>query len=290
MDLKLNSASREALKLLCEGGEINMCGLVKQARKLLEYHNLLQRRMVSRSPMIRAADPLKFRRCVAVMFNDFSLSDLPSPKSRAFQAALTGDSKAFSKVRSCPGFPVSVLQPMGFAIHGKRHTLAPPAGTFMYVSDYQSFRVDPGVTVVAVENMENFRCLKEQKPLFDDYFGKGAKLLFVSRFPLSRDLRDWLAAIPNRFYYYGDFDLAGVSIFESEYRRFLGSRAKMLIPKDIEERIVRHGCTERYLTQAKSLGKLQSGDPDCADLLNLICARHSCYDQEGYISNYPLMV
>lgn len=63
------------------------------------------------------------------------------------------------------------------------------------------------------------------------------KVLFVSRYPQSKDLCAWLKMIPNRYIHFGDFDLAGVSIFLSEFYSELGERAEFYIPADVEQRL-----------------------------------------------------
>ena len=62
-------------------------------------------------------------------------------------------------------------------------------------------------------------------------------VLFVSRYPQSADLREWLIKIPNRYIHFGDFDLAGICIYQSEFYKFLGDRAGFLIPEDIRREV-----------------------------------------------------
>ena len=134
--------------------------------------------------------------------------------------------------------------------------------------------------VVGVENMENFRLIRRQRELFESQVGN--RLLFVSRYPQSTDLRDWLQTIPNRYVHFGDFDLAGIHIFLTEFYPHLLSRASFLIPTDIEERL-RIGSMERYNAQLSKFRHLHCEQPALQSLIDLINKYHRCYDQEGYI-------
>ena len=80
--------------------------------------------------------------------------------------------------------------------------------------------------VVGVENGENFCRIRSQKYLFGDN-----KVLFVSRYPQSADLREWLIKIPNRYIHFGDFDLAGICIYQSEFYSFWATEQVSLFPK-----------------------------------------------------------
>ena len=64
------------------------------------------------------------------------------------------------------------------------------------------------------------------------------RVLFVSRYPQSTDLRRWLCTISNHYLHFGDFDLAGIHIFLFDFQQYLGKeRSSFLIPCDIESRL-----------------------------------------------------
>ena len=110
------------------------------------------------------------------------------------------------------------------------------------------------------------------------------KILFVSRYPQSADLRLWLCSIPNRCLHFGDFDLAGIHIFQSEIQKYLGSRSSFLIPDDIENRL-KSGSRQRYDAQYQRFHHLKAFKDDRLQwLINLIHKYRRGYDQEGYIT------
>lgn len=206
--------------------------------------------------------------------------EMEEPALRARQVQLMGDSKA-TAVRSCPGFPVNVVSPMSVMVGERKFYLFPCPGTFLYISDYQNFRIPSSAIVVGVENMENFRLPERQAEVWEQI---GNHLLLVSRYPQSKDLINWLQCIPNPYVHYGDFDLAGIHIFQSEFYKFLGpERASFFVPEDIEQRLAK-GSRERYTDQFARFGKMQVEDIRLEPLVQLIHRHQKGYDQEGYIT------
>ena len=104
------------------------------------------------------------------------------------------------------------------------------------------------------------------------------------RFPLSTDLRSWLCSIPNHYIHFGDFDLAGINIFLTEFHAHLGERSSFLIPKDIEQRLANNGTGQRYNAQYQKFKNLATHIPALQNLIDAINKYRRGYDQEGYIS------
>ncbi len=254
--------------------------------ELLRDGILISRSQGSRRTLI-AADPEKLEQALGNI--DERLGGLERMKrmlldatdaSRSEQAAETGNSKLVA-VRSCPGFPVNAYEPIPCLLNGHELEVCPNEGSFLFISDWQRFSIPEDVVVVGIENMENFRLIRRQRALFMSLLQE-ERLLFVSRYPQSADLRLWLQTIPNRYIHFGDFDLAGISIFLSEFRQFLGEKASFFIPTDIEERL-RKGSAERYRAQYPRFYNLSSDIPPVQGLIHLINHYRRGYDQEGYI-------
>ena len=106
--------------------------------------------------------------------------------------------------------------------------------------------------------------------------------MFVSRYPQSADLREWLIKIPNRYIHFGDFDLAGICIYQSEFYKFLGDRASFLIPEDVEERL-KSGNKGLYDAQYLRYKNLKIIDSRLIGLVEMIHHYGRVYEQEGYI-------
>lgn len=225
--------------------------------------------------------------CKALVAVDERFSDLDLLRDtllsentlRSQQASETGNSKLVM-VRSCPGFPVNSYEPIACTMNDREFIVNPQEGSFVFVADWQEFKIPEDVIVVGIENMENFRLVRQQRELFEQTIGS-RPLLFVSRYPQSTDLRSWLQMIPNRYIHFGDFDLAGINIFLTEFNAFLGNRSFFLIPSDIEERLAK-GSIERYNDQYQKYKSLNTNIQEIQHLIDIINKYHRCYDQEGY--------
>lgn len=209
---------------------------------------------------------------------DWSKDAISIASSRAELAADSGNSKSVM-LRSCPGFMVNSFDPIPARLGDREIVIAPVEGTMLFVADWEHFAIPENVLVVGVENMENFRRVREQRQLFPT----NQPLLFVSRYPQSTDLRQWLTQIPNKYLHFGDFDLAGMHIYDTEFYKHLGERASFFIPDDIEARICK-GSAERYDDQYMKFKSYMPSDARLVSLLTLINRYHRCYDQEGYIN------
>lgn len=200
---------------------------------------------------------------------------------RASQASDSGNSKLKMR-RSFPGFLVNSYEAIEAHLNGRSCVILPEEGSSMFVSDWERFVIPSDVIVVGIENPENFRFIRQQRQLFESCL-PGKRLLFVSRYPQSSDLRNWLMGIGNPYVHFGDFDLAGIKIFLSEFHKYLLGRSSYLIPLDIEEKL-KNGSTERFQGNYYENRNLSSDIPKLQALIDLIMKYHKAYDQEGYIN------
>ncbi len=228
----------------------------------------------------RARDIEALKRFLIDKDESYRMLDINASDSRASMAAETGNSKLV-KVRSCPGFPVNTFEPITCKLNAIDIVINPVEGSFLFITDWKVFSIPEDVVVVGVENMENFRMIRQQRALFESEIGKH-RFLFVSRYPQSTDLRSWLQSIPNRYVHFGDFDLAGIHIFLTEFHQYLGDRSSFFIPSDIEKRLAK-GSNARYNEQYEMYHKLHCDINKIQNLKDLINKYHRGYDQEGYI-------
>ena len=259
-----------AEEMLSEGG---VASIVRGSRKSLK---VVSRAAFDVYLLSKGLRPEKLEETIDVLSN---------AASRAEQVQLVGDSKAVS-VRSCPGFPVNIISPLSVRLGERKILLCPTPGTFLYISDFLQFRIPSDVIVVGVENMENFRLPERQTAVWEqirDQFGGAQPLLLVSRYPQSRDLVTWLKSISNPYVHFGDFDLAGVHIYLSEFYARLGDRASFFVPEDVEERLATSGSRVRYEIQFPRFGKMDIPDLRVKPLVDMLHHFQKGYDQEGYI-------
>lgn len=195
---------------------------------------------------------------------------------RSEQVRLTGNSK-LRKTRSFKGFLVKCYAPVEATLHGESIVIDPHKGLATFVETYEHFRIPANTVVVGIENGENFQHIQRQQYLFE-----AMNVLFVSRYPQSKDLITWLQLIPNPYLHFGDFDLAGIQIFLSEFYASLGKRATFFIPEDIEERL-REGNRSLYDLQYAKHKAMKVTDERLLPLVEIIHRYRRGYEQEGYI-------
>ncbi|ADY34919.1 hypothetical protein Bacsa_0315 [Phocaeicola salanitronis DSM 18170] len=237
----------------------------------------------------RARDAEALKRFLIDKDESFRIIEANALDSRATMAAETGNSKLVM-VRSCPGFPVNSYEPIECFLDENPFVVNPQEGSFLFVSDWEKFTIPEDTVVIGVENMDNFRMIRRQRTLFDRYLHNHAlsdKVLFVSRYPQSTDLRKWLCTISNHYLHFGDFDLAGINIFLYEFQQYLGKeRSSYLIPDDIESRL-KSGSRKRYDEQYYRFKDIKSDVCELQQLIDLIHHERKAYDQEGYICCNP---
>lgn len=236
-----------------------------------------------KSYRVRDAEALK--RFLIDKDESFRVLEINASDSRASMATETGNSKLVM-VRSCPGFPVNSYEPIECFLNGDSFMINPQEGSFVFVTEWEKFIIPEDVVVVGIENMENFRMIRKQRAFFEEYLQTheySNKVLFVSRYPQSTDLRKWLCTIPNHYLHFGDFDLAGISIFLFEFQQYLGAgRSSFLIPDDIESRL-KSGSGKRYDEQYSRYRDIKSDVCELQQLIDTIHKERKGYDQEGYI-------
>jgi len=287
--MSLSKKQLQTLQRLIAGESVPASILRDDIAKILTDEELLTVRANGSRRSFKAIDTASIRQFLASRFEELADTDLTKSivygqtLSRAEQASITGNSKLI-KMRTCPGFPINTYEPIVCKLNENKLIVNPSEGSFLFVTDWQRFEIPRNVVVVGIENMENFRKIHQQRHLFHECINtfsstENKQLLFVSRYPQSTDLRQWLQQIPNIYFHFGDFDLAGINIFLTEFQKYLGDRSTFLIPPDIESRIIR-GTTTRYNDQYEKFHNLTSSDPKIQHLINLINKYHRCYDQE----------
>lgn len=233
----------------------------------------------------RARDTEALKRFLLDKDERYRILEVNQNDSRASMAKDTGNSKLVS-VRSCPGFPVNSYEPVECFLCGEPFTVNPQEGSFLFVSEWEKLTIPEDVVVIGIENMENFRMIRKQRAFFEEYLqthGFSSRVLFVSRYPQSTDLRRWLSSIPNHYLHFGDFDLAGINIFLTEFQQYLGKKhSSFLIPDDIESRL-KKGSRKRYDEQYSRFKDIMSDMPEVQRLIDMIHRERKGYDQEGYI-------
>ena len=205
--------------------------------------------------------------------NKYSVSDLTNyitalenENLEGHEAVAISNDTKIRKIRTFKGFLINSYSPINCSMNNVEFICNPLPGSFVFVYDFEGFNIPEDVTVVGIENAENFRLISLQKHLF-----QGIKPLFVSRYPQSGDLVKWLSRISNPYLHFGDFDFAGISIYLNEFEKHLNGRSSFLIPSDIHLLIKEFGNRKLYNQQQQYKESISlQNDPNLEKLIKLI--------------------
>jgi hypothetical protein len=255
--MKLSLAIAKKLISLQNGEKIPYSQIQHQMIDEMLENGILKRLTHGRSKVLIYL-PQK-QTLVDFLQNHYGISDLQGyhnalikkDLTRAEATAISSNSK-LKGIRTFKGFLINCYSPIQAIINDEHIVLNPLKGTFQFIYDYEKFRVPEDITIVGVENSENFRYIDKQQYLFEHI-----KPLFVCRYPQNqnKDLIKWLQSIPNQYLHFGDFDFVGIEIYLNEYKKYIADKALFFIPPDIEKLIINHGNRNLYDIQKEKFNE-----------------------------------
>ena len=205
--------------------------------------------------------------------------------SREDKTRLWGNSKEGGEEGSESGFSVISTMPVDVTNHGRTYRLTPDTA-LLVCDDGKELCLPEGWTVVVVENSRLFFRHDWLRNIgLDEKTSR--KCFIIKRYPVTSEQMDFLKICPLPVLYFGDLDLGGIRIYESEYWRKVGNKIPFVVPPDAEERISGpRGNRQLYIDQMKGgLSNVESPSGRLSDLIRIIHKHQSCYEQEGYC--YP---
>jgi hypothetical protein len=212
--------------------------------------------------------------------HDYILVHKQEDALRSDFVAISSDSK-LRKVRTFKGFLVNSYSSIQTKLNNEPLLINPIAGSFQFIYDFESFSVPEDITIVGIENPENFRYINKQKYLFGD-----VNPLFISRYPQSqnKDLIKWLRSIPNYYLHFGDLDFAGICIYLNEYKKYLGNKATFYVPGNAKDLLEKYGNKELYDNQRDHFDEERIDEIKLNQLIAIIHEYKRGLEQEVFIN------
>ena len=280
--MEITVSIAENLILLQNGEKIPASKMKNSIVNEMFENGILGKQIQGRSKsLIYLSDKQKLNNFIQ---NHYGISDLKNyvdalkndNLTRADAIAVSSDSK-LTKIRTFKGFLINCYNPIQAMINEKSIVLNPTEGTFQFIYDFESFTISKNITIVGIENPENFRYIEKQKNLFENI-----NPLFVSRYPQnqSKDLLKWLQKIPNDYLHFGDFDFAGIGIYLNEYKKYLGEKAQFFIPGNIEYLFENYGNKKLYYNQKNNFDIETISEIDLLKLIEIIHKHKKGLEQE----------
>jgi hypothetical protein len=275
----------EKLMLLQTGEKIPSSKLRNSVIETMLDNGIVEQQIQGRSKkLIFLRSPEKLTDYLSNHFGINSLKDYISVHEqkdalRSDYVEISSDSK-LRKVRTFKGFLVNCYSPIPATVNDEPILIKPVAGSFQFVYDFEGFTIQPDITVVGIENPENFRYINKQKFLFEDI-----KPLFVSRYPQNqnKDLIRWLQSVPNQYLHFGDFDFAGIGIYLNEYKKYLGNKATFYVPENAKDLLKKYGNKELYDNQRDNFYQERIDETKLKHLIALIHEFKKGLEQEIFI-------
>ena len=272
--------------LLLQQGAIISASSAKHAviEEFVDENIVLRTGRVQKSLSVLNNDRLKI-----YLQNKFGINDLEkyietlklTDFKRTDLTEVSSNSK-LKKVRTFKGFLVNSYLPIQARINGNSIFINPEVGTFTFISDFESFEIPDDITIVGIENPENFRYIEKQKYLFENI-----KPLFICRYPQNqhKDLIKWLQTIPNPYLHFGDLDFAGIGIYLNEFKKHLGNRATFFIPDNANELLERYGNRGLYDNQKNNFSIEEIEEIKLNQLITMIHEYKRGLEQEVFIKS-----
>lgn len=269
------------IQRLLDGEEIGFSSLSGPVfRELINREYIVLDKTGRKKMVASVKDPVYLKK---VLRQEWQINDIEEyleflskeEKDRTDVQNMLGGTKE-EKTSTFQGFLVNSLETASYTLNGQKGTLPLINGSYLFVSDYETFNIDDDIIIMYVENFTSFRQIARYIYLFEP-----GRYLYVSRLLSSNAFKEWLKGIPNRYIHFGDFDLAGIGIYLHFYDE-IGHRASFLVPDDIEKRLAEQGNSTLYYSQEEKCRNMKVTDKRVQPLVDMIKKYRMGYEQEGY--------
>jgi hypothetical protein len=217
--------------------------------------------------------------------NQYQINDLRAytninkNTTRSEATQIASNSKVTNK-KVFTGIWFNAFQDISARLNGEIINLKPTKGSVSFFTEFEDLEIDKDIIIVGLENAENLTDIAFQQYLFDE----DKCYLFTFRdMKYYKTLKKWLNSIENPYLHFGDFDLAGVDIFENQFRKFLGERATFFVPNNLEILLEKSDNINLYNTQYAKYQYLEGLTPETKKVIELIHKYQKVLEQESLI-------
>ena len=148
-------------------------------------------------------------------------------------------------------------------------------GTSLFIHHNTKFTFDESILIIGIENVENLLHIHKQKYLFEHI--KKNKLFILINPPMLK----FLKTCQNEYLHFGDFDLAGISIYETKIKPKVNN-SHFFIPGNIEE-MLKNGNETLYFKQYEKYKDIKSEDKNIQELIDMINRYQKVIEQEIFL-------
>ena len=160
-------------------------------------------------------------------------------------------------------------------VHDREVRLDFPPDCALFIGRNAPLVIDESVLIVGVENFENLKFSLKERTLFP----QTQQIVFAERGPV---LKKFLADVTNPYLHFGDIDLPGISIYQTEYAPITKERGSFFIPANVEN-LLEKGSPELHRNHMDKFGTLQGINADIEMLIALIKSKKKRLAQEFFL-------
>jgi len=283
---KMTLSFARCLLRMAEGEQLSKSEIASKSllENFCEDSILIYRKISPRRSLYVCADMLAMHRYLNSQYEIISLYDFI--QAHGIDCATGEDSlkatkstKAFRK-KSLQGF---FVRSYGADVYYNGTILErSPKGIELFVHEYSELKIDEDVVVIGIENPECFTKFLRLKHLFPY-----SKIITVMRYH-SINASKWLKLLPNKYIHFGDFDIAGILMYQNEFVKVLGEeRSSFFIPENIEYLIKEYGSNNLFNEQLRQADYIDIvEDEKLCDLVEMIKDKKLALEQERLLREY----
>lgn len=275
--------------VFCKDERVYLSGFSRGGRKLLielEDSGILKKsRIGAKSWVMQSQSSEGFFAYIKTYFgiDDFDMYifalELEAPSRN--ELATLGVSTKLRKTSPKTGAHINAPYPLKILIDGNEVEVSLPIGTALFIHIDSTLTVPEDVVIVGVENFTNLTHASLQQHLFGNY----DNVLFVER---SKTLQNLLSVVPNQYLHYGDIDLAGINIYQTEYLPIVKERGKFFLPCVTKDLFSRYkGVNEVFEKQKNRFSNIIGENEALQAIIDAIIDAKKGIEQESFIKVHP---
>lgn len=197
--------------------------------------------------------------------------------SRSELSKITSNTKS-KKTNVQKGIYLNSLENIEIIVDNEKIQVNSILNGSIFINYLSKIEINKDILIVIVENFENLLQIKKQKYLFEIY---NKKILFIFR---NSAIYEYLKYFENEIIYFGDIDLAGISIYLNEIKSKILNHSSFFIPQNLEE-LLESANSILYFNQYDKYKNLKSDEKYLENLISLINKYKTTVEQEVLILN-----
>lgn len=281
--MSINLRDAKALFLIEQGETVKRSSFgksfIKTLGEMIAIGSLVEVKITRNSFNILMGNPDAFTNYLAnyLFIDNLSnyISALTSEGLSRSELSELGLSTKLKSVNPKSGFHIDSPDNINITINGEEVKLGFPKGCALFVHKDNDICFTEDILIVGVENFENISGKLKDRSLFPD-----KKILFIER---NKSLQNLLSKVNNNYLHFGDIDLAGIFIYQTEYEPIVGTRGSFFLPDNIESLLAKKGIIDLYDIHDKKYKTLVGNTPQIDTLIKNIKRSGRTIEQEYFL-------